>query len=84
MSQDPTRPGESVAAVTKHDSTDVGRVGNEWPRALWVGGEGDVNLVTPDGASAVFVAVPAGTLIEVRFKRVNASSTTASSMVAIY
>lgn len=80
---DITRPGESVAAVTTSDTVDVGRVGSEWPRSLWVGGAGNVVLVAPDGTSATFTAV-AGSVIPCRFKRVNSTNTTATLMVAIY
>jgi hypothetical protein len=84
MSADITRPGESLVAVTKSDTADVTRLGSEYPRALWVGGVGDVDIVTPDGRNAVLSAVPAGTLLPIRFKRVNSTLTTATLMVAIY
>lgn len=81
---DPTRPGESLAAVTKHDTNDVARVGNEYPRALWVGGAGNVAMVAIDGSVGTLEGVAAGTLLPVRFKRVNSTNTTATLMVAIY
>lgn len=84
MSGDITRPGESVGAVTKSDTDDVARVGSEYPRALWVGGAGNVVLVAPDGSVATFEGVAAGTLLPIRFKRINSTSTTATLMVAIY
>lgn len=84
MGQDLTRPGESVAAVSKSDTADFGRIGNEYPRALWVGGAGDVAVVTPDGAVATIEAVPAGTMLVIRCKRVNSTNTTATKMVAVY
>lgn len=84
MSEDITRPGVSVGAVTKSDTADVARVGSEYPRALWVGGAGNVAIVTPDGALATLEGVAAGTLLPIRFKRVNSTNTTATVMVAIY
>ncbi len=84
MSEDITRPGVSLAAVTKSNTVDIPRVGSEYPRALWVGGAGDVDVVTPDGLNAVLSAVPAGTLLPIRCKRVNSTATTATLIVAIY
>lgn len=84
MAEDITRPGGSVAAVTKSNTVDIPRVGGEYPRALWVGGVGDVDVVTPDGVNAVISAVPAGTLLPIRAKRVNSTATTATLIVAIY
>lgn len=83
MSNDITRPGESLVAVTKSDTDDVEKLGNAYPRALWVGGAGNVVMVAPDGRSATLSGVAAGTLLPLRFKRIGAS-TTATLMVAIY
>lgn len=68
------------AVVTPHDSTDFTDV----CRAIWVGGVGNVVVVWPDNSTSLFTAVAAGTLLQVRARRVNATSTTASLMVALY
>lgn len=55
-----------------------------YSRALWVGGAGNVSVVTSVGETAIFVGVQAGTLLPIRIKRVNSSGTTASSLLALY
>lgn len=79
-----TRPGASTVAVTPHNSTDISQLNNEYPRALWVGGAGNVVIVTPDGVTNTITGVPAGTLLPIQTRRVNSTNTTATSMVAIY
>lgn len=79
-----TRPGASTVAVTPSNSADIAQLNNEYPRALWVGGAGDVAVVTPDGVASTIVGVTAGTLLPIQVRRVNSTNTTATSMVAIY
>jgi hypothetical protein len=81
MSYVTTRPYTSVAAVTPHDSTNITPPN---PRALYVGGTGNAVVVMKDGTSATFTGIPAGTLLEVEALRVNATSTTATAIVALY
>jgi hypothetical protein len=78
------RPGASVAAVTPSDSTDIAKLNGHYPRALWVGGTGNVVIVTPDGEAATLANVADGTLLPIQARRVNSTSTTATSIVAIY
>lgn len=54
-----------------------------YARALWVGGAGAVQLVTPSGANVVFSGVPAGTLLRVASSLVVAAGTTATLMLAL-
>lgn len=76
-----TSPAENAVAVTPHDSTDFTYA----CRALYIGGAGNVSLETVGGQSAVvFVGLPAGTILPVRATRVNSTSTTATSIVALY
>lgn len=79
-----TRPGASTAAVTPSDTADLATKDNQYPRALWVGGPGNVALVTPDGAVSTLEGVAAGTLLPIQTRRVNSTNTTATLMVAIY
>ena len=75
-----TGPATRSAAVTPSDSVDLPNVS----RALWVGGAGNVAVMLADDTSAVtFVSVAAGTLLPLRVKRVMATNTTATSLVAI-
>lgn len=79
-----TRPGASTVAVTASNTVDITQLNGEYPRALWVGGAGNVAVVTPDGVANTITGVPAGTLLPIQVRRVNSTSTTATSMVAIY
>lgn len=72
-------PAGHAFAVTPHNSTNFAREAE----GLYVGAGGDVNLVLPSGTAVLFVGVPTGTILPVRCIRVNATSTTASSIVAL-
>jgi hypothetical protein len=67
------------AAVTPHDSTNLSVV----PRAIYVGGTGNLQAVQHDGTVVEFTAVQAGTLLPIRPIRINSTLTTASAIVAI-
>lgn len=68
------------AAVTPSDATSLpGRC-----LGIYVGGTGDVALVGEDDVAVTFVGVPAGTVLPCGAKRVNATGTTATSIVALY
>ncbi len=73
-------PASGGEAVTPHASNDFATVS----RGIYVGGTGDVAAVMASGAVLVFSAVPAGTLLPVRCVRINATSTTATLMLALY
>lgn len=72
-------PAEYAAAVTPSDSTDLTQV----PRALYIGSSGNLNVDMMDGTTVLFSSVPNG-IFPVRVKRVRATSTTASNIVALY
>lgn len=76
----PDSPAVLGSAVTPSDATDFSRL----TRALWVGGAGNVVVVWYDGTTSTLTGVPAGTLLPVRCKRVNSTSTTATSIVALF
>jgi hypothetical protein len=67
-------------AVTPSDTTDLAAGP---ARGLYVGVAGDVALVGLDDAAVVFKALPVG-LHKVIFRRVNATATAATNMVAMY
>ena len=54
------------------------------PSVIYVGVTGDVMVPTAQGDDAVFVGVPAGSVIPVQVIRVWSTGTTASSMLRIY
>lgn len=53
-------------------------------RALWIGSAGDVSIIGAMDTTVVFKSVPAGYLLPVQVKRVNATGTTAGNIVALY
>ena len=68
-------------AITPSDSTDLVDI----PKAIYVGATGNVvALLVDDTSSVTFVGVQAGTILPIRPKRVFATGTTASSLVALY
>lgn len=81
LKADNTAPAESCAAVTTSDSTDLA---GGTCRALYVGTGGNVNVDDAFGNTVLFTGVPSGSILPVRVKRVRATSTTASTIVALY
>lgn len=73
-------PASQAAAVTPNDSADLTSVA----RGLYVGGAGAVNVDMPDGSTVLFSGVNSGQILPVRVRRVRATSTTATSIVALY
>jgi hypothetical protein len=75
----PSDPAQDAVVVTPSDTTHLGNV-----RGLFVGGAGNVALVTAVGSTVVFTGVPAGAILPVRCTQVRATSTTATNIVALY
>lgn len=73
-------PGEDAGAVTPSNSVNLTRTA----RALYIGGAGNVALVTPSGSTVTFVGLLAGSILPVRTVRVNVTNTSATNIVAIY
>lgn len=73
-------PCASAAAVTPHDSTELSYV----TRALFVGGAGNIACLMADGTSCTFTGVVAGSVLPIRVRRVNSTSTTATNIVAMW
>lgn len=72
-------PAGGAFAVTPDNETALAGV-----RALYIGGAGDVAVVTPNrSAAVVFTGVAAGTILPVRATRVNSTNTTATAIVAL-
>lgn len=71
-----------LASVTPSDTV---MLPNGVCRALWVGGAGNIVLLAEDDSAAVTLSgVAAGTVVPVRARRVNSTSTTATLIVAMY
>jgi hypothetical protein len=54
------------------------------PRALYVGGTGNVSIRNPAGQDIVLNGVQGGSILPVRAVRVNTAGTTASGIVVLY
>lgn len=50
---------------------------------LYVGGAGDVKVVTENGDTVTFSAVPVGTILPIRVKQVLSTGTTATNIVGL-
>lgn len=67
-----------AAAVTASDTTEI------CGSALYVGGAGNVSLVTEGGDTVTFSGIQAGTTLVIRFTKVRATSTTATNLVRLW
>lgn len=77
--------GNDAIAVTPSDTLSLSDAsGNSVQARIYVGGAGNVAVVTSLGTAVTFTAVPAGSYIDVLVSQVKATGTTATSMVAIY
>lgn len=72
-------PGMDCYAITPSDTTNF----NAMFRGVYVGGAGNVVVVTPSGSVVTFVGAQAGSVIPVMGVRVNFTSTTATSLVGL-
>lgn len=73
-------PATAAIAITTSDSTDFAA---GVCRAIYVGGAGNVVAIV-NGSAVTFVSAQAGSVLPIRASRVNATSTTATSLVALY
>jgi hypothetical protein len=78
--EDLLSPAYNAAAVTPSNTAFLPAVS----KRLWVGGAGNVQLVTAGGQTVIYAAVPAGTYLNVRATQVLATSTTATNIIAEY
>lgn len=74
-----SNPARRLAAVTPSDTATI----NINAAALYVGGTGNVAVVTTGGSTVTFSSVPAGTILPVQVTQVLATGTTATLMVAM-
>jgi hypothetical protein len=73
-------PAGGAFAITPSDSTDLAQA----TRGIYVGGAGNISLITIYGQTVTLVGVVPGTVIPVRANRIKATSTTATSLVGLY
>lgn len=68
------------AAITPSDTVDITRPTN----AILIGGTGDVAAVMQNGSVVTLKTLPAGACVPIACRRVNATGTTATNLVALY
>ena len=68
--------------VVPSDIADI--VIKQIPNRLYVGGSGNVTLISEDGSNLFYEGVEVGETLEIRFTRVMASGTTATNLIALY
>lgn len=74
-------PASRSFAIAPHATDELPAI----PRAIWVGGDGDIALrLVGDTADVTIVGVPAGTLLPIRPQYIRITGTTATSMVGLY
>ncbi len=79
-------PFNEVYAVSPDDTVDFLQYSTQkrLTGAIYVGALGNVVTVMENGNAVTWVAVPAGTFLQVACKRVNATGTTALNLMACY
>jgi len=77
-----THTSGACRAITPADGADFDAMGV--CRAIYVGGAGDISIDDIGGNTVSFVGVLAGSILPVQTARVNATGTTATSIVALY
>lgn len=80
---------ERAAVVTPSDTVDIPYVGgdtytNKWPCVLYIGGAGNIRVLTAGGDDVTFNGVVAGTFLPVQVVRVFSTGTTATNIVATW
>ncbi len=80
MSDTLTAPALTFLAVTPSDSVSFPSAA----RALYIGAAGNVTCLNASGAAVTFVGITAGSILPVFTFRVNATNTTATSIVALF
>lgn len=73
-------PCTNADAVTTSDTVDLTHVS----RYIYVGGAGDITLVTSKGDTVLLKAVPIGAMLPIRASKIKLTGTTATNLVALY
>lgn len=82
----PLASASAALAVVPHDVNEVVDAnGTTYPRALYVGGAGNLTVrLADDSADVLLSNVPAGTILNIQAKLVKATGTTATLIVALF
>jgi len=79
--QTSTHTATVCSAVTPNDGADLS-LGT--CRAIYIGGDGNISIVDGAGTTVVFTGLTAGSILPVQTARINATSTTATLIIALY
>jgi hypothetical protein len=80
---------QRAAAVVPSDTLNIPYIGGDgttpsWPCTLYIGTGGNLRVLTEGGDDVIFYNVLGGTTLPVNVVRVFATSTTASSILALW
>lgn len=79
LADSPISPARRAFAIVPSDSAAIGQL----PKALYVGGAGNLTLRAVDSTGDVTIAVQAGQILPLRASHVRATGTTATGLVAL-
>jgi len=74
-----TEPAYDMASVTTSDSAEI-----DPTRGLYIGGAGNIKVDTAAGTTVTLNSAAAGSVLPIRVKKVYATGTTATNIVALY
>jgi hypothetical protein len=77
LGEDLLGPAQHAVAAATSDTVALPNVS----KRLWVGGAGNVKLVTLGGETVTYNAVPAGTYLNVRASQIFVTGTTATNII---
>ena len=69
-------PYNFFRVYAKSDTVDIPTINGASVAAVYVGGAGDVTVLNADGTSALFTAVPVGTILPIAPKRIMSTGST--------
>lgn len=72
-------PADTAFVITPNDAADLA----DTTRAIYVGGAGNLAVTMVSGGDVILSAVPAGTVLPLRVRRVKATGTTATAIVGL-
>lgn len=73
-------PARSGTDVAPNDGADLPSL----PRAIWIGGGGSLSMLMADGGTVTLAGVPGGALLPLRPRRIRATGTSATNIVALW
>lgn len=74
-----TEPAYDMATVTASDTANINPT-----RGVYIGGAGDLKVDTAGGTTITLSATAAGSILPISVKRIYATGTTATNIVALY